>query len=793
MESCEQPLAVLGNPHSVQEWASACAQLKAVFDKMGEDSKAELFSGDVCIPALLQAILRDSARADDRAAVQAAASAALNALIAGLPQAQKLSLLSGGKGVVRALLIVLGNGESKAAWGFACRCFWSLFVGVPADAKQPLLQEGAGITEAIVGVLQSDHASAWMGASGAMSSLLSGLTALAVKQSLLAGDIGVVPALLRVLGDDKGRASWENACRCFSTIFADLPSEARVALLGDGRGIVEAIVAVLESDQAGAWAGAAVALNSFLSGLALASKLTLLRGDKGVVKALLRVLRDGYGKSAWGSVGLCFRNLLLGTPVDARLPLLSDGRGIVEALVGVLDGEEAAAWDGAVGALKTIPFQLPVDVKQSLLGDEKGVMRALLRVLSDAKGKPAWDGACHCINNIVIGLSASVKEVLLHDGRGVVRAVVGALLNDQTDSFLGVGWAVNNLLSDLTASSKESLLTYAITDQQSITRVLLHVMGQTDNHGAWGGACQGIKALLNGIPSASKSKFLSTQPQLVETIISRLEDAAAHSCWPGAIGLLKQMVHEENSLAHINFCSLDFLRTDRGLLAELARSTGGFSNEADNKCFESICNAFVELSLTSNSFFVALSLEMLKLFCDAARMCSHDPSLRSFGCSLSNWSENLPFCSTLADTKCHEYLLSKIVGMTADHADWNDAYSVPTRFLSVIVNMSRNEALLVDLKRCRVIEILTPFATPTCAAQLRVLMALSYIIGCKEINGNDGSGKTALTQLANSVSIGKIIDCLENTLNLTGGPGYSFGSLILPAILQVTRDGVCQV
>jgi hypothetical protein len=44
-----------------------------------------------------------------------------------------------------------------------------------------------------------------------------------------------------------------------------------------------------------------------------------------------------------------------------------------------------------------------------------------------------------------------------------------------------------------------------------------------------------------------------------------------------------------------------------------------------------------------------------------------------------------------------------------------------------------------------------------------------------------------LAQLANSDSIGKIIDCLENTLNLRGGPGYNFGFIILPAILQVVR------
>ena len=60
---------------------------------------------------------------------------------------------------------------------------------------------------------------------------------------------------------------------------------------------------------------------------------------------------------------------------------------------------------------------------------------------------------------------------------------------------------------------------------------------------------------------------------------------------------------------------------------------------------------------------------------------------------------------------------------------------------------------------------------------------LSYLIGNKE--NNPGSSSFALTQLANSASIGKIIDSLEHILNLKGGPGYSFGTVMLPAILQV--------
>jgi hypothetical protein len=69
-------------------------------------------------------------------------------------------------------------------------------------------------------------------------------------------------------------------------------------------------------------------------------------------------------------------------------------------------------------------------------------------------------------------------------------------------------------------------------------------------------------------------------------------------------------------------------------------------------------------------------------------------------------------------------------------------------------------------------------------------MAMSYLIGCKESSANSGS---ALAQVANSTSIGKIVDCLENTLNLKDIPGYTFGSLVLPAILQVQKSGALLV
>ncbi len=94
---------------------------------------------------------------------------------------------------------------------------------------------------------------------------------------------------------------------------------------------------------------------------------------------------------------------------------------------------------------------------------------------------------------------------------------------------------------------------------------------------------------------------------------------------------------------------------------------------------------------------------------------------------MSNWSESVDFCPVLAQAKCHEYALSKIAGVSAADAVWRDAFSVATRSLSLIVNMSRNYSLHAELKRARLIEILTPLAVPTRAAELRVLMAWSYI------------------------------------------------------------------
>jgi hypothetical protein len=277
--------------------------------------------------------------------------------------------------------------------------------------------------------------------------------------------------------------------------------------------------------------------------------------------------------------------------------------------------------------------------------------------------------------------------------------------------------------------------------------------------------------------------FLLSQPQLVATIIACLDNDDAHSSWAGAMSLLKRLVHQQASLSHINLRTLDFLNRDRGLYAALVRCSRGFSSDADNKSFHAACSASVELSLTaSNPPFVAMSHDILALYLAASRLCSHDLALRTFGMAMGNLSENVAYCSVLGQAKLHEYALSKVAGVPATDGQWTDASSVATQSLSTIVNMSRNEALHAELKQSGVIEILTPLADAKCAAQLHVLMAMSYLIGCKESSGNSGS---ALALLANSASIGKIVDCLENTLNLKGGPGYSFGCIVLPAILQV--------
>ena len=154
-------------------------------------------------------------------------------------------------------------------------------------------------------------------------------------------------------------------------------------------------------------------------------------------------------------MGFCFRNLFLDVAAEVRQQLLSDGRGVVEAIVGVLEGDEAAAWEGACGALRAFPIDVSVGLKESLLSGEKGIVRALLRVLGDSKGKAAWDNACRCFWNMFIGTSADCREALLSDGRGVVEAIVGVLDSDEAAAWADAGGALNNFLSDLSVAAKQ--------------------------------------------------------------------------------------------------------------------------------------------------------------------------------------------------------------------------------------------------------------------------------------------------------------------------------------------------
>jgi hypothetical protein len=450
----------------------------------------------------------------------------------------------------------------------------------------------------------------------------------------------------------------------------------------------------------------------------------------------------------------------------------------VEAIVGVLEGDEAAAWVGAGVALNCFLSDISSTTKERLLSGEKGIARALLRVLGDSQGKSAWNTACECFWSMFIGTSADCKEAVLSDGRGIIQAIVGVLEGDEAGAWAGASGALTIFFIDISSTAKERLL----SGEKGIVARILRVLSDSDC-GAWGAACVSASALLHDLPTSAKSMFLLSQPQLVATIIATLNNDHAHSCWKGAMELLKRLVYQQASLSHINLCTLDFLKRDCGFLAALVRCSHGFSSDADNNSFHSICQVLGVLSVCgSNPPFLAMSHEIMALFVAASRLCSHEPALRGFGLAISNFSENVAYCSVLGQVKLHEYALSKIAGVSAADASWNDAYSVATRSLSFIVNMSRNVALHAELKQSGVIETLTPLADGKCAAHLRVLMAMSYLIGCKESSRNSGS---ALTLLANSASIGKIVDCLENTLNLKGGPGYSFGSIVLPAILQV--------
>jgi hypothetical protein len=688
MESCSPLLAALRSDAVQQEWAGACARLKAAFDDLPAGDKAVLVASDDCVPVLLRVITResDASCGDDgsRAALHGSCEA-LNALFKDLPTGTKQSLLSGEKGVVDALLRVLANENCKIAWGSVGFCFRNLFLNVNAEVRQQLIIDSRGIVEAIVGVLESDEVTAWEGACGAVRACLFQLC-VSVKESLLSGEKGVVRALLRVLGDTKGKAAWEHACRCFWSMFT-------------------------------------------------------------------------------------------GSSSDCREALLSDGRGIVEAIVGVLDSEEAAAWAGAVGALINLLSDLSVSAKQSLLSGEKGVVRALLRILGDTKGKAYWDDACRCFGNMFSGSSSDCREALLSDGRGIVQAIFGVLDSEEAAAREIAGYALSVLLSDLSVSAKQLLL----SGENGIAARIFRILGDA-NHGAWGSACIFLSALLADLPPSAMSLFLLSHPQLVSTIVSCLEHDESHRYWGGAVELLKRLVFQESSLSHIDLRTLDFLRNDCGLMAVLLRYSQGRSSDAVDDALYSASKALLHLSSASSTPYVAVSCEILTLAVSASRHCSHDSKeLEMLLNVMSNFSENVAHCPVLAQAKCHEFALSNIA-----RASTADVSSVTTHSLSIIVNMSRNETLHAELKQGRVIEILARFADDTCALQLRVLMAMSYIIGCKEITAPSGSGvASALSQLANSSSIGKIVDCLENTLNLKGGPGYSFGSVVLPAILQV--------
>ena len=596
--------------------------------------------------------------------------------------------------------------------------------------------------------------------------------------------------LLAVIRNDAAAQEWAGACSSLKAMFEKLPADTKAALVASD-GCVPALLHAIarecdascsdDGTQAAALRGACEALNALITDLPKGVKQTLLSGDKGVVDELLRVLSDARCRCAWGSVGFCFRNLFLNVDAEARQQLLSDGRGIVEAIVGVLDGDEAAAWEGACGAMRAFPIDLCVDVKQSMLSGDKGLVRALLRILGETKGKAAWDNACRCFWSMFTGISADCREALLSDGRGIVEAIVGVLDGDEAAAWAGAGGALNTFLSDLSASAKQSLL----GGDKGVVARILGILGDS-NHGAWGSACSFMSALLADLPPSAKSMFLLSQPQLVATIVSRLENEDSHSCWGGAMELLKRLVYQAASLSHIDLSTLDFLKKDCGLVAVLLRCSRGCSTDDEGKRFQSVCYALLKLSLSSsNSPCIAMSCEVLTLAVAAAQHCSYDPALKLFGNAISNFSENVAHCSVLAQAKCHEFALSKIDGASASNAAWSDAHSVLSYSLSIIANMSRNEALHAELKQGRVIEIVARLAEETCPAQLRALMVMSYIIGCKESTGSPAGASSPLSQLANSSSIGKVVDCLENTLNLKGGPGCSFGYIVLPAILQV--------
>jgi len=237
----------------------------------------------------------------DEAAAWADAGGALNNFLTDLSVAAKQSLLSGEKGIVRALLRVLGDSKGKAAWDNACRCFWNMFIGTSADCRAALLSDGRGVVEAIVGVLDSDEAAAWADAGGALNSFLSGIS-VAAKQSLLSGEKGIAVRILRVLGDPS-HGAWGSACTCMSDLLADLPPSVKSMFLLSQPQLVATIIACLDSDVThSSWAGAMSLLKRLVHQQASLSHINLrtldfLNRDRGLYAALVRCSR-GFGSDA---------------------------------------------------------------------------------------------------------------------------------------------------------------------------------------------------------------------------------------------------------------------------------------------------------------------------------------------------------------------------------------------------------------------------------------------------------------------------------------------------------------
>jgi hypothetical protein len=506
---------------------------------------------------------------------------------------------------------------------------------------------------------------------------------------------------------------------------------------------------------------------------------------------LLAVVRNEAAAHEWADTCSRLKSVFETLPGDTKAALVSGDDCVPALLHAVTIGRQGSGGDdvaglalvGACDALNALITGLPKELKQELLGGDKGIVDALLRVLADTRGKRAWGSVACCFRNMFLDVAAEVRQQLLSDGRGIVEAIVGVLEGEEAAAWAAAGGALNSFLIGILVSTKQLLL----SSEKGILVRVLRVL-RDSSHGAWGSACSFMSAFVADIPSSAKSVFLLSQPQLVPTIIVCLDSDDAHSSWAVAMELLKRLVCNEASLSHINLCTLNFLKADSGLMAFLVRCGRGLNSEADSAFFAPAFGVFRCMSRSINPCFLAVTPDVLALFIAAAQICTDDVLLRNAMIALSNFSEITEYCAVLDQVNCFEFAVSHISGMPASASEWNDGGSVATNCLSIVVNMCRNISLHEKLKKMRVIEILTPLAVASCAAELRVLMALSCIIGCKE-SGSDSSvvPSSAMSHFANATSIGKIIDCLENTLNLRGGPGYTFGFIVLPAILQVSN------